>query len=323
MTAAFDSALVLASLAGLGVLLAFVGVNFALRSEVSLTDRLAGWGMSRAKLSEERAARGSIAGRVESAVSRQSFAAAIQRDLARANLRLTVGEYLLIHVASVGGGLILGTLLKGVTVGIALAVVAFYAPRMFVNAAQRRRTKAFGSQLADTLMLMSNSLRAGYSLLQSMETVAREAPQPTADEFGRVTREVGLGLTPEQALLNLYRRMESEDLDLMVTAINVQHEVGGNLAKIFDTLSETIRERGRIQGEIKTLTAQQQLAGIVISILPIGLSGVLFLMNRSFFDPFFTSQTVICLPAFALPIIALLMVSAGYASIRKLIQIEV
>src|SRR5205085_5025383 len=97
----------------------------------------------------------------------------------------------------------------------------------------------FGDQLADTLMLQSNSLRAGYSLFQSMETVAREAPMPAAEEFGRVVREVGLGLSPEEALLNLHRRMPSDDLDLMVTAINVQHEVGGNLSKIFDTLAET------------------------------------------------------------------------------------
>jgi tight adherence protein B len=323
MIPTFDAALLLASGAGLAILLAFVGINLVTYSEVSLSDRLAGWGANRPRLAEERSSRGSIAGQFESAVARQSFAAAIQRDLARANLRLTVSEYLLIHVGAVMAGLALGTLLKGVTGGILLAVIGFYAPRLFVSAAQRKRAKAFGSQLADTLMLMSNSLRAGYSLLQSMETVAREAAQPTAEEFGRVTREVGLGLTPEQALLNLHRRMASEDLDLMVTAINVQHEVGGNLAKIFDTLSETIRERARIQGEIQTLTSQQRLAGIVIALLPVGLAGVLFLMNRTFFDPFFSSETVICMPAFGLPIIATLMVLAGYAAIRKIVAIEV
>ncbi len=323
MTPTFDSPLVLACVAGLAVLLAFIGVNLATRSEVSLADRLSGWGLARPRNSDERSSAGSFASRVETAVSQQSFAASIQRDLARANLRLTVGEYVLIHAGLILGGLLIGTLLRGITAGIALAVLGFYAPRVFVNMAQRKRTRAFGGQLADTLMLMSNSLRAGYSLLQSMETVARDASQPTAEEFGRVTREVGLGLTPEQALINLHRRMSSEDLDLMVTAINVQHEVGGNLAKIFDTLSETIRERGRIQGEIKTLTAQQQLAGTVVSILPIALAAGLFLMNPRFFDPFFTSETVICMPAFAMPIIALMMVVAGYAAIRKLVAIEV
>src|SRR5204863_7639248 len=135
-----------------------------------------------------------------------------------------------------------------------------------------QRLRTFNGQLADTLMLMSNSLRAGYSLLHAMETVSREAPQPSAEEFGRVVREVGLGLGPEEALTNLHRRLPSDDLDLMVTAINVQHEVGGNLAKIFDTLAETIRERQRIHGEIQTLTAQQRMGGNVIALLPIALA---------------------------------------------------
>jgi tight adherence protein B len=323
MTEMIDTAILLASVSGLGVLLLFVGVHQLTHREVSLADRLSGWGVGKARPTEERVARGSIAGRVESAVAKQSFAAAIQRDLARANLRLTVSEYLLINAGLVGGGLILGTLLRGVTVGLVLAIMGFFAPRLFVGIAQRKRMKAFGGQLADTLMLMSNSLRAGYSLLQSMETVAREAPEPTAEEFGRVVREVGLGLTPEHALLNLYRRMPSEDLDLMVTAINVQHEVGGNLAKIFDTLSDTIRERARVQGEIQTLTAQQQLAGTVISLLPIGLAGALFLMRPGFFDPLLTSKTVICMPGFVVVGLTGLMIVAGYATIRKLVRIEV
>jgi tight adherence protein B len=172
-------------------------------------------------------------------------------------------------------------------------------------------------------MLMSNSLRAGYSLLQSMETVAREGPEPTAEEFGRVVREVGLGLTPEQALINLYRRLPSEDLDLMVTAINVQHEVGGNLAKIFDTLGETIRERTRIKGEIQTLTAQQRLGGNIIACLPIILAGAMFAMNPRYFDPLLTNKTLICMPAIGFPILTVLMVVTGWVAIRRLVAIEV
>ncbi len=156
-----------------------------------------------------------------------------------------------------------------------------------------------------------------------METVSREAPQPTAEEFGRVIREVGLGLSPEQALLNLHRRMPSDDLDLMVTAINVQHEVGGNLAKIFDTLAETIRERQRVTGEIRTLTAQQRLGGYVIALLPIALAGGLFLLNPTFLLPLLSDEQFICMPTFMMPIIAAVMVIAGYISIRKIVAIEV
>ena len=323
MTEMIDTAILLASISGLGVLLLFVGIHQLTHREVSLADRLSGWGVGKPRSLEERATRGSIAGRVEHAVARQSFATAIQRDLARANLRLTVSEYLLIHAGLIGGGLAVGTLLRGITAGLVLGVLGFYAPRLFVGMAQKKRMKAFGGQLADTLMLMSSSLRAGYSLLQSMETVAREATEPTAEEFGRVVREVGLGLTPEQALTNLHRRMPSEDLDLMVTAINVQHEVGGNLAKIFDTLGETIRERTRIQGEIQTLTAQQQLAGLVMSLMPVGLAALLYLIKPGFFDPLLTTDTVICMPGFAIIGMTIAMVIAGYASIRKLTQIEV
>jgi tight adherence protein B len=323
MTEMIDTAILLASVSGLGVLLLFAGIHMLTHREVSLVDRLSGWGVGKPRAAEERGQRGSIAGRVESAVAKQSFAGSIQRDLARANLRLTVSEYLLIHAGLIGGGLVLGFLLRGFAAGLMLGAMGFYAPRLVVGMRQRKRMKAFGGQLADTLMLMSNSLRAGYSLLQSMETVAREAPDPTAEEFGRVVREVGLGLTPEQALFNLYRRMPSEDLDLMVAGINVQHEVGGNLAKILDTLSETIRERSRIQGEIKTLTAQQQLAGLVISLMPAGLAAALFLIRPGFFDPLLTMDTVICMPGFAVIGLTVLMVVTGYVSIRKLVQIEV
>jgi tight adherence protein B len=136
-------------------------------------------------------------------------------------------------------------------------------------------------------------------------------------------REVGLGLSPEEALLNLYRRMPSEDLDLMVTAINVQHEVGGNLAKIFDTLGETIRERRRIQGEIQTLTAQQRIGGNVIAALPIVLAGGLTLMTPGYLAPLFTSETFVCMPAFGLPILAGVMMITGYFTIRRIVAIEV
>jgi tight adherence protein B len=322
MTGAIDTAILLASVSGLATLLLFVGFHQITHRDVSLADRLAGWGVGRARPAEEKSAQGWRSG-VEGAVAKQSFASAIQRDLARANLRLTVGEYLLIHGALIAGGLAIGFVLRGIMGAVPLAILGFYAPRLFVGMKQKKRMKAFGAQLADALMLMSNSLRAGYSLLQSMETVAREGPEPTAEEFGRVVREVGLGLTPEQSLINLHRRLPSEDLDLMVTAINVQHEVGGNLAKIFDTLGETIRERTRIKGEIQTLTAQQRLGGNIIACLPLFLAGAMYLMNPGYFDPLLSSRTLICMPAFLLPILTLLMIIGGWFSIRRLVAIEV
>jgi tight adherence protein B len=316
-----DTAILIATIAGLAVLVLFLGLHFYLKQEVSLADRLGGWGGGPPRASHRE--RKALASRLDAAVSKRSFAASIQRDLARANVHLTVSEYLLLHVAAVGAGVGLGLIVGNVPMAVALGILGFYSPRLWVSIAQKRRLKAFSGQLADTLMLQSNSLRAGYSLLQSMETVAREAPPPTGEEFGRVVREVGLGLSPEEALLNLHRRLPSDDLDLMVTAINVQHEVGGNLAKIFDTLAETIRERQRISGEIRTLTAQQRLGGYVIALLPVILAAGLFMINPNYMKPLTTSEQVICMPAFMMPVIAGVMVVMGYLAIRKIVAIEV
>lgn len=318
-----DLALLFASLAGLGILVAFVGFHQLTHVEVSVADRLAGWASAPRRHSGSDLDRKAVAAKLEAAVAKRSFAASIQRDLARANVKLTVSEYLLVHLATIAVGGLVGVLMGSLPIAAALGVVGFYAPRFFVLTAQKRRLKAFSGQLADTLMLMSNSLRAGYSLLQAMEAVSREGQEPTAEEFARVVREVGLGLTPEDALLNLYRRLPSDDLDLMVTAINVQHEVGGNLAKIFDTLGETIRERQRISGEIRTLTAQQRLGGYVIALLPVVLAAGLFLLNPNYLMPLLSSDRLICMPAFGLPILAGVMVIAGYLSIRKIVAIEV
>ena len=128
----------------------------------------------------------------------------------------------------------------------------------------------FNKQLPDTITLIANALRAGSSFLQAIELVVRESAPPISTEFGRVIREVNLGLSFDVALENMVRRVRSEDLELMATAISIQHTVGGNLAEILDSIAYTIRERVRIQGEIRTLTAQQRLSGYVVGFLPIG-----------------------------------------------------
>ena len=136
-------------------------------------------------------------------------------------------------------------------------------------------------------MLIANSLRSGSSFLQAIEMVVRETQPPISTEFERVIREVNLGLPFEQALANLVRRVRSDDLELMTTAISIQHQVGGNLAEILDSIAFTIRERVRIKGEIKTLTAQQRMSGYVVGFLPIGLVGILMVIAPKFMDPMF------------------------------------
>ncbi len=208
--------------------------------------------------------------------------------LARADASLTVGEYLLLRLGVAFGGLALAFLLFAGSpiafrflLGIVFAFIGSVLPAIYFGRKARKRQQLFIEQLGDTISLMGNSLRAGYSLLQTMEMVSRESPYPIGSEFGRVVREMGLGISNEEALQNLLRRIPSPDLDLLVTAINIQHEVGGNLAQILAIIGQTIRDRVKIKGDIAVLTAQQQISAYVISGLPILLGLGMFAMNRS------------------------------------------
>ena len=167
-------------------------------------------------------------------------------------------------------------------------------------------------------MLLSNSLRAGSSFLQSIELVSRESPAPMGPEMGRVVREVNLGLSMEEALSNLVRRIKSDDLDLMVTAIGVQQQVGGNLAEILDTIAFTIRERVRIKGEIRTLTAQGRYSGYLVAFLPIAIMVTLNLINPEFMSPLFTE-----LIGQILLVVGGIMMAIGFFAIQKITNIKV
>ncbi len=157
-------------------------------------------------------------------------------------------------------------------------------PRFYVRRQQGQRLIRFNNQLADMLNLMVNGLRAGYSSMQAMEAVSREMPPPISDEFRRVVQELQLGLSMERALDNLLRRIPSDDLDLVVAAMNVQREVGGNLAEILDTISHTIRERVRIKGEIRVLTSQVMYSGRFLAMMPVLISLALFAAEQALYD---------------------------------------
>jgi tight adherence protein B len=171
------------------------------------------------------------------------------------------------------------------------------------------------------LNLMVNGLRAGFSTLQAMEAVSHEMPPPISDEMRRVVQEMQLGIPMEEALDHLMRRIHSDDLDLVITAINVQREVGGNLAEILDVISFTIRERVRIKGEISALTAQGRATAWVISALPIALVALLFLVNRPYVMQFFNPETRTC----GIPMVTLagLMIVSGFLITQKIVDIDI
>ncbi len=261
-----------------------------------------------------------LAAGVDKAIAGRGFADKIATQLARADIKLTPGEYVILNITSILGFFLIGYLLfhRSLLMGIAAGVAGFYAPSIYVKIQQQRRLNAFNSQLGDAINLLANSLRSGYSMLQSMETVAKELPAPISIEFSRVVREVGLGLSNEQAMNNMLRRIQSDDLDLMITAINVQHEVGGNLAEILEVIGHTIRERVRIKGEIRVLTAQGMISGYIISFLPIALGLILYLMNPDYIAAMFEE---VC--GWIMIGVAVTGIITGFIAIQKIVRIEV
>jgi tight adherence protein B len=251
-------------------------------------------------------------------VEDKRFATKVQRDLARANLKLRVAEYYYIRI---GASLALGVILfvfRDPLSGVVGFLLGYMLPRFWVGRRISGRLSAFNKQLPDTITLLSNSLRAGSSFLQSIELVSREGGPPMSEEMGRVVREVNLGLGMEEALNNLVRRIKSDDLDLMVTAIGIQQQVGGNLAEILDTIAFTIRERVRIKGEINTLTAQGRVSGYLVAFLPIGLGVALNAINPAFMAPLFTETIGRILIG-----VGAVMMTIGFLAIRKITDIKV
>ena len=265
-------------------------------------------------------------------VEQRDFGANLARDIARADLRLKVSEYLALWAATtIGVPLaflplsLFFPMLANPLVLLVGALIGFILPRLWLSRRRTGRLRAFNKDLPDTVMLIANALRAGSSFLQAIELVVRESRPPISTEFGRVIREVNLGLPFETALENMVRRVRSDDLELMATAISIQHTVGGNLAEILDSIAFTIRERVRIQGEIRTLTAQQRLSGYVVGFLPIGLATFLFVAAPGFMDPMFKNPPgILGLPAGVIILgFGGFMMFVGFMVIRRIVDIEV
>jgi tight adherence protein B len=262
----------------------------------------------------------------------QDLATRLSTEIARADLKLRPAEFLVAWIASpfvfAVMAYIVGFVVPGFHNPIALAavfVIGAYFPRWYIGFRQRKRLAAFSEQLPNTITLLANSLRAGSSFLQGVELVTREAQPPISEEFERVVREMSLGVALQPALGNLVRRVKSEDLELMVTAINIQSQVGGNLATVLDSIAFTIRERIRIIGEIRVLTSMQRYSGYVITLLPVGLAGILFLISPSYITALFRNPPT----TFGLPtgviflIVGFISMAIGYVFIRRIVDIKV
>jgi len=265
-------------------------------------------------------------------IERRDWGSNLARELARADLALKPSEFLAIRAASMVGLPLAAVLLSPLVsvfsspiVWVAALLIGYWLPKFWLNRRKGKRLKAFNSALADTIMLLANSLRSGSSFLQAVEMIVRETRPPISTEFARVIREVNLGLPLDEALANLQRRVRSDDLDLMTTAIAIHHTVGGNLAEILDSIAFTIRERLRIKGEIRTLTAQQRMSGYVVGFLPVGLVIVMSVIAPTFMAPMLQKPPeLLGLPA-GMFILAGggIMMLIGFVLIRRIVDIEV
>lgn len=265
-------------------------------------------------------------------IERQDLATRLSVDLARADLKMKPAEFLIlwavtpiIFVAFVFALGFVFQALQNIIALIAAFFIGLYAPRFYLKRRQKKRLAAFAQQLPDTITLLANSLRAGSSFLQGIELVTREARPPISEEMERVVREMQLGMALQPALNNLVRRMGSEDLELVVTAIQIQSQVGGNLATVLDSIAFTIRERIRIIGEINTLTAMQRYSGYVITLIPIALGFMLFLINPSYMTVMFEKPPeMLGLPLGVIFfLVGLISMGIGYLLIRRVVDIKV
>ena len=207
-------------------------------------------------------------------------------DLNQADMPLRPLEYLCLQVGLAVAGLIIGRQLLGfMHSALILGLIGFLTPMSVMRVRQHHRRTKFARQLADALMLLASSLRSGYGFIKGLELVAAEMDDPMAKELKRALREIQVGSTVDQALLSLSKRVANADMEIVICAYLIQREVGGNLTELMEKVAETIRERFRVRADIRTLTAQGRLSGIVVSLLPLVLSGLIMLVNPSYFEP--------------------------------------
>jgi tight adherence protein B len=308
---------------GVAVILLIVGIVVSSSGERTLVDDRLNKYLEEDQNSADgnKDSKGALTDWVNKRVEKSSFGERIARDLARADLKFKPGEYIALYVIAIVGGAMIAYLAGGRLILSAFigAGIGAFLPGLYVRSQKGKRLVRFNDQLPDMLNLVVNGLRAGYSTMQAMEAVSKELPAPICDEFKRVVQEMQLGIPMEKALENLLRRIPSEDLDFVVTAINVQREVGGNLAEIMDVISYTIRERVRIKGEIRALTAQAIYSGRALALMPIGLLCILYFLNRTYVMEFFKNGFCGWIPL----VVAALLIIFGYFVMTRIANVEV
>ncbi|NLN87601.1 MAG: secretion system protein [Syntrophomonadaceae bacterium] len=259
-----------------------------------------------------------ILAKVGKGLSGLSFSEKLEDDLDKADILLRIDEFIgLLVLMALGFGLVVLVFSNNVLYALIGALVGALLPIAFVKYQKAQRAALLSEEIGEALTGMSNSLRAGYSFQQAMDSVGKETHGPLGKEYRRTLREINLGVTTDQALQNLINRVQNEDLELMISSVLIQRSIGGNLAEMFDKIADTIRQRIRMKGEVKVLTAQARVSSWIIGFMPIALILVISMINPGFLSFFFESTTGMIVLA-----VAAVSELIGFMLIRKITNIE-
>jgi tight adherence protein B len=243
----------------------------------------------------------------------------LQKKLSSVYWAITDTEFILIRIIATVLAFLMGWLIPGnILGGIFLAVIVNMVPPILLDRAITQRQQKFHTQLLDVLILIKGAVQAGYSLMQALDLAVEEIPPPASEEFGRVLREIRLGITLEGTLFNLAQRMENDDLHIVVTAIIINSQVGGNLSTVLEASISTIRDRMQLMGEIRSLTSYARYVGYFLTLMPFIAGSIMFFLSPNYFDTIKTS-----LLTQVIFLMALLGVIIGNIWIRRIVRIRV
>ncbi len=241
-----------------------------------------------------------------------------ENHLLASGIKLTGKEYLLAWISTtLIPVLVLSLAGKNFISVLGAGIIGFIIPPFLVQRAQKKRQQLFNSQLSDALIVMGNCIKSGYSFQQAMESVAKDMQPPISNEFSIVLREMRFGVGLEKSLNHMVERTHNPDLSLLVSAVITSSQVGANLTDILDNISATIKDRIKIRDEVRVLTAQGRMSGIIIGLLPVAIALMLMVMNPDFIGAFFDSAI-----GKIMLTVGVFLEIIGFLAVRKVVDIK-
>jgi tight adherence protein B len=259
-----------------------------------------------------------VADAADTVASKMAAGRRLARRLEHAGWGIRSGEFLVVVAFIVVVLATVGFVLAGVVGSLVGGAIGGSVPFAVLSHAAARRQTAIQKQLADTLMIIASSMRAGHSFLQSLDSAVKEADEPTAGEFGRVLREIRLGRDTDRALEAMVERVGSQDLEWAVTAIKIQRKIGGNLAEVLETVAKTVRERETLRRQVRVLSAEGRISIVVLTVLPILLAGYITMVNPEYLRTLTSTR-----PGIIMSVSGAALMGVGYLWMRKIVRLDV